>query len=384
MNSNDDGLSPYLALWLQGECRVSEGNLLAWLRAQRLLPLLMWRAQQQGWDFPSTFVCAAREAQYREQAQQTVAENQLHVFGSLAQSLNIPVVLVKGAAVAQVYPQPWMRPYTDIDLLVSEVHIGDFLAALATLGYVPVEKSVGQRGYHVPPLVPQGVGVKVEVHTALARERERVRFTFEEWYDDLRPWSAAPGLWIPDTTDHALYLIHHAIVHHELMLGLLPIADLYFWTQGWDIYTWQQLACKASTAGLHRVVGLALALMAWAWDIDWPEDICQLFPRPAGDVLKIAQRLVIGEGVQKMPNVWRDLTEHNMRGLLKYLSLVVFGDPGTRRALPWKARARFYLQRPFHLLNHHAPTLWKLLCGDRQTRAAWQAQRRLQAWIQDQ
>lgn len=322
-----------------------------------------------------------REARYREQARQTLAEGQLRALGALAQSLNIPVVLVKGASVARAYPEPWMRPYTDIDLLVAEAHLADFLAAMTAQDYTWMETVVGQRSWHAPPLAPKNTGVNVEVHTALAREREQALFTFEQWRDTLQPWTSAPGLRVPDPVDHAIYLVHHAVVHHELTLGLLLFADLHFWTQRWEIHAWQQLATKASSVGLRRATGLALALTAWVWDTAWTAEVQQLFPFPSDEVLRAAQYIVIGVDVQKMPGVWRDLTERNARGLLKYLSLILLGDPDTRRALPWKDRARFYLRRPFQLLRNHALTFWRLARGERRTRAAWQMQRQLQQWI---
>ncbi len=375
--------SPYFALWLRGECAAPEQHLLAWAHSQRLLPLLLWRAQQQEWNLPPSFARAARDARYREQAQQMLAESQLRALGTLALSLNIPVVLVKGASVAQAYPEPWMRPFSDIDLLVAETHLPVFLDALIDAGYGWIETMVGQRGWHLPPLAPKGAGLKIEVHTSLAREREQALFTFEQWRDALQPWALVPGLWLPDPVEHALYMVHHAVAHHELTLGLLPFADLKFWTQSWDLYAWQRLAAKSMLVGLHRAVGLALALTAWMWDTAWQAEIQQLFPSPSSEILITARRIVLGEGVQKLPRVWRDLPERNVRGMLRYLNLILLGDPDTRRALPWKERVKFYLHRPFQLVRNHAPTLWRLARGDRRTCQAWQVTRQLQQWMSD-
>lgn len=376
--------SPYLALWQRGDCALPERDLLAWAQGQRLLPLLLWRAQQSGWALPAALARTARDARYREQAQQMLAEDQLRALGALAQRLDIPLVLVKGACVARAYPETWLRPYTDIDLLIAEERLADFLPAVIDLGYTWMAATTGQRGWHLPPLAPQTTGLKLEVHTALAREKGRSLFTLEQWAAGLRPFTPFPGLWVPDPVDHALYLIHHAAVNHELTLGLLPFIDLKFWTQLWGEAEWQTMADRARVFDLRRATGLALALAAWVWDTPWPVATRQLFPLPPDEILMTAQRVVTGEHVQKLPRVWHDLPERNLRGLVKYLNLILLGDPVTRQALPPKEKLRFYLHRPFQLLTNHGPTLWRLVRGERRTRDAWRVQKKLQTWLGDE
>ncbi|MFP4394980.1 MAG: nucleotidyltransferase family protein, partial [Anaerolineales bacterium] len=108
-----------LSLWRRGESDQPPPKLLAWATAHRLLPLLDWRANQQGWILPTPLTRAARQARYRNQAQQAIAFRQLETLQQLAQRLEIPIVLVKGPVVAQRYPSPWMRAYKDIDILVA-------------------------------------------------------------------------------------------------------------------------------------------------------------------------------------------------------------------------------------------------------------------------
>ncbi len=380
----DANTSPYLALWQHGHLLASERHLLAWAQAQRLLPLLLWRAQQAGWELPAAVVQAARAARYRVQAHHLLAEAQLRALGEVAQELRIPLVLVKGACVAHAYPETWLRSYNDIDLLIAEENLVVFLPLVFDLGYTWLEAATGQRGWHLPPLTPQSAGLKLEVHTALAREKGRDLFTCAQWSTGLRPFDPFPGLWIPDPVDHALYLIHHAVVHHALAMGLLHIVDLKFWTQAWGESEWQALETQARVLDLHRATGLALALAAWAWDTPWPAEVQQRFPVPPEAILTTTQRIVTGESVQKLPYVQRDLSERSLRGWIKYASLVLFGDPAVRQTLPRREKFRFYLHRPFQLLSNHGPTLWRLARGDRQTRDAWQVQQSLQTWLDDE
>ena len=374
--------SPYLTLWWRGETVLPIEDLAAWTHGQRLLPLLAWRAARQDWALPAPLIEAARRVRYRTEASQVLAAQQLQSLSEIARRSEIPIVVVKGAVVAQTYPEPWMRPYADVDLLIPQSAVPALLDAVREAGYRVMADMLGDRGWHLPPLQPgDGAGLKLEIHTSLAHERGQDMFAYEAWAGGLRPWPAFPGLWLPDPVDHALYLIHHAAVHHGFTIGGLPLADLKFWTLCWDAVQWDQLAAKAEACDLQRAVGIFLALAAWFWREPWPPEVTARFPLPTPGVLATAQRIVTGELAQKMPFIWRDLSERNLRGVLAYANLVLFGDPALRQGLPLKEKVLFYLRRPFRLLRNHGPTLWRLVRGDRRTRNAWYTQQELQEWM---
>ncbi|MBN2002161.1 MAG: nucleotidyltransferase family protein [Anaerolineae bacterium] len=376
-------LFPYMAFWWQGGSVLPERELIAWLNGQRVLPLVIWYASQRAWKLSDGLMRAAQHAQYREQAQQMMAEQQLQVLGKLALSLNVPLVLVKGAAVAQMYPKAWMRSYTDIDLLVSEADLSRLVPAVVDLGYTWLESQSGERGVHLPPLLSKNTGVKLEIHTTLARISGRDLFTVEQWESGLQDFISFPGLRVPDSIAHALYLIHHAVIHHEFTLGLLPWVDLSFWTRTWGIQEWQQLSDRALAVGLQRAVCIAVALTRWVEDVSWAYDPLPFFPIPPSEILTMAQHIMMGEVTQKMPHLWRDMPERNLRGFLKYVSLVLMGDPKTRQSLPLRDRLWFYVCRPFHLLRNHGPALWRLLRGERTARKTWRFQQQLQSWLRE-
>lgn len=370
-----------LALWWRGEAAEPWLPLIAWARGQRLLPLLAWRAQRQGWALPQDVLDMARQARFRTEAHQALAARQLHALGELAEQLNLPLVVVKGAAMAQAYPHPWQRAYNDIDLLVAPETAPPLLDALRARGYHAIEESLGDRAWHLPGLSPAQGGLKLEIHTALAREHGNPTFTLAQWHERLIPWDAFPGLWLPDPVDHHLYNVHHAIVHHSFNLGLLPLADFKFWTQDWDAALWERLAQRAAEFELAHVVGLALALTAWFWDEPWPDAVAARFSVPPEAVLATMQRVASGELVQKMPHVWRDMPSRSLGGWLRYARLILLGDPATRVEATFKERLLFLLRRPFRLMHNHGATLWRLARGDTHTREVWRTEQQLQEWM---
>ena len=126
---------------------------------------------------------------------------------------------------------------------------------------------------------------------------------------------------------------------------------------------------------------LALALTAWFWDEPWPARVAERFPPPEPRVFDLGKQLVVGELGGRTPRLWRDLPEKSVRGWLRYGWLLLRGNPDALRSLSWSQRLRFYLLRPFSLLKFHGPTLWRLLRGDRRTRATLHAQDTLTDWL---
>ena len=373
--------SPYLNLWWSGETNFPCDKLIAWAQAQRLLPLIGWRAEQRGWALPPQLQDAVRQARYRASARQLLATRQLHELAEIARLQRIPVVIVKGQVVAEVYPSATLRIYNDLDLLVPPSAVPALTQSLQLHGYRAALD--GGRGYHLPPFNPPGAGLRLEVHTAMKKGGTGDAFTFTQWADGLRPWASFPGLLVPDPVGHWLYLISHALEHHECEMGLLPLADLKFWMDFWTAQEWESLATLAKAGGWERLVGLALALVAWFWQAPWPSEIASRFPEPPEDILNWTQAVTSGETEMEslLPNLWRDLSERSPRGWSAYAQLVLLGDPATRRSVSWHKRLLFYLQRPAYLVRNHGPALWRLLRGQRKSRETWAAQRKLASWL---
>ncbi len=225
------GLDDTLALWWRGEIRRPEPELIAWARRQRLLPLLGWRAQQLGWELPAAMTEAIRRSRMAVAAQQALTHQQLRRLGEIAQHLAIPVVLVKGAAAAEAYPEPWMRPYGDIDLLIDEVNASPYLKALRDNGYQDVAGTPGTRHEHLPPLMDPNTGGWVEIHTA-SWIQNRIALHSELQGDRLRPIANSPGL-----TRRTRWTIRSTCCSTafttRLERSVQVLTDVWFWTEHW-------------------------------------------------------------------------------------------------------------------------------------------------------
>lgn len=378
----DAPLDDILALWWHGEVRLPESELITWARRQRLLPLLGWRAQQLGWELPVAMTEAIRRSQLAVAVSQTIIDQQLIALGQIAQKLGIVVVLVKGAAAAAAYPEPWMRPYADIDLLIHEADASQYLRALRDNGYQDAEVTPGTRHEHLQPLVDPNTGRWVEVHTSLAWIHNRSLFTLSSWKDRLRPIADSPGLYAPGPIEHTLYFVFHGIVQHDLERSVQILTDVWFWTKHWDEGEWHQMRSLAEASELLSAVGLGIELTAWFWGEDRYREARQLFPSPPRSLVAMAQRTLVGLHSQELlPHIWRRVPGIDPRSLLAFVSAMLFGDGAESQEMTMRQRLSLLGKRTTYLVRNYSLAMWRLLRGDPALRAAWKAQRDLQAWL---
>lgn len=370
----------YLALWWHGDVRLPLDDAITWARRQRLLPLLRWRARQEGWTLPKALMQAIDHNQMVTALNQALVRRQLAAIEQIADALDIPIVLVKGAAVATAYPEPWMRPFGDIDLLIQSEAMTGFLAAMAELGYTPPAWAAGRQTRHYPPLMPPGEGVPVEVHTVMSREHGRVRFDLRQWEANLEQLPDFPGIWAPGQHDHLVYIAYHATVHHDLLMGLHPYADLGFLSETWTKPDWERAVEIAEDLGIGRALALSVALTGWFWQRDIVGTAALDAPDPS--ILMLAESTAtMAESGPWVPHLWRDSPDYSFRGLLTFARKTLLGDPDQLQEYTARERLRFRLLRPFKLIQNHGASLFRLLRGDPEARAKWRTQRDLQGWL---
>jgi hypothetical protein len=182
-------------------------------------------------------------------------QTNLKFFAALKEigEASVPFVLMQGAALlADIYPDPGLRPLSDIDLWVLPRNHDRLLAALSHLGYqeTPLAPGVLRRG-----------AVLVDVHTGLdwAERIQATRFIFvldpEEIQRSCRrmDWEGLQ-LCCLGAYDQVAYLTVHALKHN--LERLIWLADLQRLTAAWQPADWEQLRQRARQLGQERVPAL--------------------------------------------------------------------------------------------------------------------------------
>jgi Uncharacterised nucleotidyltransferase len=140
-------------------------------------------------------------------------------------SAGIPWFTAKGPAIAYVdYPDPSMRPYTDLDVYVPEPARAGAVAVLEDLGYAKVPQAVGPLGGLPCEYHGGRFGAVVELHGHVVDNIHR------RWLPPLEEWTGhvvrtelcGVGVNVLDTDAHvALQAIHLGAGHRFQKLVLL-------------------------------------------------------------------------------------------------------------------------------------------------------------------
>lgn len=182
-------------------------------------------------------------------------------IATLARNLAVvgiaPLVL-KGAALAHtVYPVPWQRPHSDVDLMIPEDRAGTVHRVLIEMGYEPAREVLhplltGQRHYH-----HRGhLGIALDVHTRLVNP-----WVFRDLpdYDELATRAVpvpalgphARALSRPDALLHALV---HRVAHHNSSDDPLWLSDIALLATGMSGDGWRLLVSLAHRAAVRAIL----------------------------------------------------------------------------------------------------------------------------------
>lgn len=235
---------------------------LAELREHRvhLLAARRWRAT--GRAIPPEIVEEERLAAMRSLAAP-------FILGRIRAACDGPIVVLKGPEVAALYPDPTLRPYKDLDLLVPEAAATQ--RALLAAGFEPVgNPNLYVDIHHERPLWLRGQPLLVEIHS-LPKWPDRVAAPTPEELLALAVPSAlgVDGVGALAPPYHALVLAAHAWAHEPLR-RLLEIIDCTALSPDVD----GDVRATAKRWGVHRIwettVAAGDALLADPPRRTWP------------------------------------------------------------------------------------------------------------------
>ena len=138
--------------------------------------------------------------------------------------VKIPYILLKGAVVRDMYPEPWMRTSCDVDVLVREEDFDKAVAALTDrIGY----KVDGNKNFHDIDLLSES-GVHLELHFSIKEDiPELDRVLSRVWDYAHKTYEASQRY---DLSSE--FLLYHLIAHAAYHFvgggcGVRPMIDIY-------------------------------------------------------------------------------------------------------------------------------------------------------------
>ena len=179
---------------------------------------------------------------------------------------DIKAVAMRGITLAfSLYPEPYLRPMQDVDILVERNAAGKIETALTKQGLEPVKRLRSQLVYNVD-------GVEVEVHWSFFTPKRYNRSgDFDEWSFRTRNLTTNYGVMKALPAERELIgLVCHSFVHHE-MSGLQSLFDaaLFMTSQTPD---WQYVRQWCKRFGFSGMFEFFVAYIDRLFEVDLMRD----------------------------------------------------------------------------------------------------------------
>lgn len=230
---------------------------------------------------------------------------------------HVPVVLLKGAALClTTYRAPALRPFADIDLLVSEADVDPAIRVLGSCGYSLAPELISaelSRKFHsnLPLVKPGDRPVHVELHWRLTDRFSGYAFAeIDLWQRARRAAVGQSHALVLEPHDVIIYLAAHLDKHGYLNQALAGRDDAATWVLDelsanrliWfsdlhEIITgnsidWQLIEQRCDEADLREVVGSTLMLLHDLLGTEGIPDILTRHVRP-----RFSKRFALGLAV---------------------------------------------------------------------------------------
>ena len=373
-------------------------SIISLARRQRVSPLLFWRLEQReseaGGGAPQEVLDELRRDLHAAAAQAMLAEVQLGaVLGALS-AADVPAIVVKGPATATFYPDPALRPYGDLDIMVAKAQLVSAERALNSLGYECFASKAWwlDHFHHLPPMVSADGVLLVELHWALDYQASMGRLPADDLWARAVPWTVQgqPALRL-DVIDAMLHLCRHAVVQHRVYGAFRSLCDLAQLTEGWRREAWKTMGQRAIDYELARPVYLMLVLAEQVLNLKAPPEVLSMLMPPGRlpEVDELMRRLLRSDGAASAHvsvGVVQAATEGPLRARLGRVAGSLF-LPREGMAMVYRIPIDSpriwlaYLWRPIDLLRRNGLSIWRTLRGERGARAMWRRDVWLERWL---
>jgi hypothetical protein len=213
---------------------------------------------------PRNHLIAARQ---RYRAQERAVRREVELLHIALESLNVPVILLKGVAylLAELPPAAG-RMFSDIDILVPRdslpgVEAALMLAGFATMHPHPYDQAYYRRWMHeLPPMQHVKRSTVLDVHHALVAGIGRPRIDPQTLLTSSVPLVGQPGFRVLGPVDMVLHSAAHLFSNEDFTHAYRDLVDLdallvHF---GDDARFWEALPRRANELGLGRPLHYAL------------------------------------------------------------------------------------------------------------------------------
>lgn len=183
----------------------------------------------------------------------------LNLIYSALNAAAIPFIPLKGSVLRFLYPEPWMRTSSDIDILIHEEDVDRAVGVLSE----KAELEFDHRAYH--DVLLTGPAVAPELHFSLKETMDNIDKVLDRVWEFAEPVDGFHYAMSPE------FLIFHNVAHMSYHfshggLGMRPYIDLYLLRQK-TVYDEAQVGKMLEEAGIDRFYSCCCRLIdVWFCD----------------------------------------------------------------------------------------------------------------------
>ena len=195
---------------------------------------------------------------------------------------DIPVIVLKGAALAQtLYPDPGLRPMSDLDLLVSFERLDHAVQTANDFGYQ------GDDAVSYWPSLERVLGhherlqnkkdVNLELHWSLTQAINGDHTLTDWFWEQTQPLSSNSEAQMLSPTSHLMYLSAHLFLGHGAARGLLLwLYDLHLLlADSSNKIDWDALLAQAQRLKWNAPLAAALSQLQDIFEMEIPPEILE-------------------------------------------------------------------------------------------------------------
>jgi hypothetical protein len=242
-------------------------------------PFLYWRTRSLGIKLPEQIEKEWLGIYLYQIAQEQQARRQIKELKEILDPEGIPFILLKGAsAMLRLYPQPGLRTFCDLDILIPADVTPRFKQAMMTAGYKPLsarnspeDEELQKFDSHLDPICKDG-SLMIESHLSiLGAKGDHLAALSEIWQK--KEAKSTDGINVEHLNIE--HFIIHTLLHSSKHLtdeGFTEIkwlVDLLYSIKAWKI-DWSKVRDDARKWGVEKEILPVMATLNQYWQADIP------------------------------------------------------------------------------------------------------------------
>jgi hypothetical protein len=242
-------------------------------------PFFYYRAKALGLSLPPQLMKEWRQNYLLQIVREFKALRQIKEIKKILASEEIPMILLKGtSAMLRLYPNPGLRTFCDLDILLPEEKVSRFKQVMVSAGYNPLytrnspeDEELRKFDNHLDPLQKEE-RLMIEPHLSILMGRGEYSMVLPEIWRD-REETKADGILVDHLSKE--HFIIHSLLHcardlsDEGFIEIKGLIDVLYASKKWK-FDWLKLKDIAEKWGVEKDIFSSIAILNHYWKTEIP------------------------------------------------------------------------------------------------------------------